>query len=277
MAKITRTWWGESFLLALENSLDSGRLSRGRAYSSPGRLVKFTIKNTTIKAHIKGNKNPYFGVYETPCYDTKIQLTQIPKEKWQAIVEDISNNAALLSRLLMHEMPDTIEAVFDNQQVSLLPESGSDLVTSCSCPDWSNPCKHIAGSYYKVASLLDRDPFLLFQLRGMDKTSLHQALAQSPLGKALLDQWNSSNKNKPNLSAHAYTQPLLQKQKVPGWQEFWQTSQPLPEITQTAGKITAALIKKGGDYPAFWERDNSFVEAMESFYTSVAKKNQKLL
>lgn len=82
------------------------------SYSSPSRLLKFDIKNTCISAHVKGNKNPYFGIYKTPCYDSTIELKQIPAKKWQVIIEAISNNAALLSRLLMNEMPDSIEQVF---------------------------------------------------------------------------------------------------------------------------------------------------------------------
>ena len=36
----------------------------------------------------------------------------------------------------------------------------------CSCPDVANPYKYIAGVYFRLAGQLDRDPFLLFELRG---------------------------------------------------------------------------------------------------------------
>ena len=78
MAKLTRTWWGERFLHALQESMDDGRLSRGRSYSSPTRLLRFDIKDRHVTAHLKGNKNPYFGVYKTPYYDASIQLKTIP-------------------------------------------------------------------------------------------------------------------------------------------------------------------------------------------------------
>ena len=32
--------------------------------------------------------------------------------------------------------------------VCLFPAKLGDLTTKCSCPDWSNPCKHIAAVYY---------------------------------------------------------------------------------------------------------------------------------
>lgn len=283
MAKITRTWWGERFLQALENSMDSGRLSRGRSYSSPNRLLKFAIKGNKITSHLKGNKNAYFGVHKTPYYNASIQLKAITPTQWKAIINEISNNAGWLSRLLMNEMPDTIENAFTAQKVHLLPARDSDLITKCSCPDWAKPCKHVAGTYYKVASMLDRDPFLLFQLRGMKKSDLQQALAQSPLGKALLDQWGTDDKQKVELISHCYTQPALRPIAAPtaatDWQQFWHNEQPLPVLDRTLQQAVtpAVLIKKGGDYPAFWESDKSFIEAMEVLYAKVLVKNKSSL
>ena len=46
------------------------------------------------------------------------------------------------------------------------------LVTGCSCPDWSNPCKHIAAVYYLVGEEFDHDPFLIFKLRGVERDKL---------------------------------------------------------------------------------------------------------
>jgi uncharacterized Zn finger protein len=37
------------------------------------------------------------------------------------------------------------------------------------------------------------------------------------------------------------------------------------------------LIKKQGDYPAFWDKDSSFIETMEEFYQRVKTKNQNLI
>ena len=52
-------------------------------------------------------------------------------------------------------------------------------------PDWANPCKHIAGVYYRLAEQLDQDPLLLFELRGLARANLRTELAQTPLGQAL--------------------------------------------------------------------------------------------
>ena len=90
--------------------------------------------------------------------------------------------------MLMDEMSSAIEDVFVQRALHLLPRESKDLISKCSCPDYASPCKHVAGVYYKIASLLDRDPLLPFQLRGMKFASLHEKLAATPLGKTLVDQ-----------------------------------------------------------------------------------------
>lgn len=39
----------------------------------------------------------------------------------------------------------------------------------CSCPDWENPCKHIASVLYVFADQLDTDPWLLLRWRGRSR------------------------------------------------------------------------------------------------------------
>ncbi|CAA6826583.1 MAG: Unknown protein [uncultured Thiotrichaceae bacterium] len=278
MAKITRTWWGESFLDVLGTIMDDGRLRRGRAYAGPNRLLEFSIKDTSVKAKIRGNKNPYFGVYKEPRYKTEFKLKQFSAKEWDGLTEEITRNAACLSQLLMNEMPKGIEAVFARQKLNLLPRNKADLVTKCSCPDYADPCKHVAGVYYKVASLLDRDPLLLFQLRGMDALKLQEKLAASPLGKALIDQWGEGEQVV-EYQAHRYPEPPVKVAAVSDLKTFWQGEQALPLVGHFSGQPAAAavLIKKGGDYPAFWQRDQSFIEVMEKLYPRIVDKNKAQL
>ncbi len=278
MAKITRTWWGETFLNVLQMSMDSGRLGRGRAYAGPNRLLEFAIKGPVIKATIRGNINHYFGVYKEPRYKIDVQLTQFSAKDWDAMIEAITHNAACLSQLLMNEMPTSIENLFAKQNLHLLPQERKDLISQCSCPDYAEPCKHVAGVYYKVASLLDRDPLLLFQLRGMDAKKLQKKLAISPLGKALIDQWGD-NKQTIEYHPHRYPEPQRHPAQLTSLKAFWQGESALPLVTSSTGTAatSAVLIKKGGDFPAFWQNDHSFIEVMEIIYPRIVDKNKASL
>ena len=185
MASLTRTWWGKRFIAALEGFTDPGRLGRGRSYARSSRIQKFSIQHSQVKATVEGNINPYFGVYKTPYYTTTVEITPIPENRWPDIIKRLAGHAGIVSKLLMNEMPDEIENTFTESGVHLLPRSGKDFKTKCSCPDYYNPCKHIAGLCYLLAAKLDQDPFLLFELRGLSRDRLHQELEKTPLGRTL--------------------------------------------------------------------------------------------
>src|SRR4030042_1029899 len=51
-------------------------------------------------------------------------------------------------------------------------------VKTLSASDWSNPCKHISAVYYLLAEEFDRDPFLIFKLRGMNREDLITMLSR---------------------------------------------------------------------------------------------------
>ncbi|MHC5938985.1 SWIM zinc finger family protein [Nostoc sp.] len=275
MAKFSRTWWGDRFIQALEAFTDDNRLKRGRSYASGGKVKTFEIDLNKITAKVRGSVNPYFGVYKEPTYNIEIQITPIAKTRWNEAIQQLSSKASIISRLLLNEVPENIEDTFSILGLHLLPHSSKDFKTKCDCPDYANPCKHIAGVYYLVASQLDNNPWLLFELRGLSKAELQAKLADSPLGKALLSELNT--KEIPlELSNSLYTK--LEKQslnQMPNAREFWLGTKRLPQTIEVAtpGSICAILIKKQGDFPDFWHNDASFIETMEELYQRVKTKN----
>ena len=276
--KFSRSWWGQKFIDAIEQLTDAGRLSRGRSYARGNKVKRFDIDGGLVSAQVRGSVNPYFGVYEEPLYNTVIDFEPISKAKWAAVIALIASKASLISRLLLNEIPDNIEDSFKTLGLNLLPASKKDFQTRCSCPDYSNPCKHIAGVYYLIAAELDRDPFLLFELRGLPREALKAELEKSPLGQALSAEL-SAQQRPPTLVDHYYTQP--QTTPIPDLtlKDFWHGEKRLPQTIEEASPsaVPAILVKKQGDFPAFWHRDNSFIEAMEKLYESVKLKNKNKL
>ena len=276
MSQFSRTWWGQKFIEAIEQLTDSGRLSRGRSYAKGNKVKSFNIDNGLVTAKVRGSVNPYFGVYKEPLYSTTIEFQPISKAKWSAAVALIASKASLISRLLLNEIPDNIEDTFKQLNLNLLPGSQRDFKTHCSCPDYSNPCKHIAGVYYLVAAELDHDPFLLFELRGLSREELLKELAKSPLGQALSAELQLEHQ--PPTPVDAYYAPL-EMLKVPAkteLREFWQGSKRLPQTMEALpdSTVSGIPVKKQGDFPSFWTRDTSFIEAMETLYEQVKAKGQ---
>jgi uncharacterized Zn finger protein len=279
MAQFSRTWWGKRFIEALEEFTDSARLGRGRSYASGGKIIEYKIDKNKIAAKVKGSITPYFGVYKEPRYNTTIEITPIAKTSWAKAIKYISSKASFVSKLLMNEVPDNIESAFADLGLHLLPHSKKDFKTSCSCPDYANPCKHIAGVYYLVASQLDNNPFLLFELRGLSKDELQAELAKSPLGKAL-----SSELNAKEITLSASTSYYTQLEKVAVTEkidrrEFWLGTKRLPSNIEVAdgASLPAIVVKKQGDFPPFWKKDNSFISVMEELYQRVKTKNREVM
>jgi uncharacterized Zn finger protein len=276
MSSFSRTWWGQRFLEALEGVMDAGRLSRGRAYARNGRVLSYRLERGTVTARVRGNINPYFGVYKEPIYTTTVSMKPILLVEWVRIIADLSTRASYVAQLLMNEMPDSIDDLFGELGVHLLPDDSRDLITDCSCPDWSNPCKHIAGVYYLLAADLDSDPFLLFELRGLTREHLRHELQRSPLGCILSTELNEREVAVEPASSY-FTRPVREEGVTPSFREFWEGAKRLPRLEPLSPPtVPALLIRKGGDYPAFWKKDASFIATMEELYDRVRAKSPEM-
>lgn len=256
--------------------MDAGRLARGRGYAAPHRRKEFAIRKGTIEATMVGNINAYFGVYETPYYAVKIEFEKVAAARWKAILGRLGANADWVTHLILGEVPPTVEKAFAGSDVKLLPRTGREIHASCSCPDWANPCKHVAGVYFHVAALLDRDPLLLFELRGMDRLRLRQAVSQSEFGAALLGDAGAGDPD----PADALREPRIpavaagaSDAPASDLRAFWR-GRPLPREVTAEGQappVSALLLRREGDYPEFWHRNTSFIEAMAAVYERIAK------
>src|SRR5258708_34427174 len=86
---------------------------------------------------------------------------------WGEVVQVMNRQVIFAASLLKGEMPQDIEDAFTTAQAALFPEQLSDLETSCSCPDLSNPGKHSSAGYSLIREVLDPAPFLLFKITGL--------------------------------------------------------------------------------------------------------------
>src|SRR5258708_34903246 len=87
-------------------------------------------------------------------------------------------NGHLCRKFFSWEIANNIGGSFGAVKLSLFPPDLKELEPSCSCPDWANPCKHIAAVYYLLAERFDEDPFLIFKLRGRTKEQIIEVLRE---------------------------------------------------------------------------------------------------
>jgi uncharacterized Zn finger protein len=177
LKKAGTTWWGQRWIEALEKVLrgDSGRLGRGRTYARAGRTHDLIVKAGQVSAKVTGSR--------PKPYEVTIRLAQLSTAEWDEAIRGMAAKAQFAAALLAGEMPQEIDEVFQGAGKSLFPLTRGDLTTSCTCPDWGDPCKHVAATHYVLGEALDRDPFLLFEMRGRSKTLVIDALRLARAGE----------------------------------------------------------------------------------------------
>ena len=163
-------WWTKRWLDVLESFGWASRLQRGRTYARQGNVLSIDLAMGMVTAKVQGSR--------PRPYNVRIEIKPLTDKEWDRVTTALAGQAAYAARLLAGEMPEDIETAFAGVSLSLFPRSTGDLDTSCSCPDWANPCKHIAAVYYLLGEKFDSDPFLLFLLRGRDKQSIIAALRE---------------------------------------------------------------------------------------------------
>lgn len=172
-----KSWWATRWINALEKLLDSGRLSRGRSYARKGQVVSIEeTKQGDILAKVQGSR--------PRPYKITLSLTPFTDRQWEAVLDTLAEQAIFTVQLLAGEMPEQIETAFAAAGVSLFPDKGDQLHTDCSCPDWANPCKHVAAVHYILGERFDEDPFLLFRLRGRTQEQIIAGLRARRAGEA---------------------------------------------------------------------------------------------
>ena len=158
------SWWAKRWLQTLEEFQIGSRLDRGRSYARRGQVMSIDIQPGGVTAKVQGSrKRPY---------SVSIEVRTISPPDWERLQAAMAEQPIIAASLLSGRMPDNIEDTFRVAGLSMFPDRQGDLETDCSCPDWSNPCKHVAAVYLLLGEEFDRDPFLIFRMRGMEREDL---------------------------------------------------------------------------------------------------------
>lgn len=248
-------WWAKRWIAVLESFDIGARLDRGRSYARRGQVLSIDIEEGLVLAKVQGSRPSPYAV--------TIKMLTLSSKDWGAVAQALSTQALFRAKLLVGEMPEKIEDVFASVKLSLFPASVKEIHTDCSCPDWSNPCKHIAAVFYLLGEEFDRDPFLIFKLRGITREMFLRLL--------------SKGSGPPESFSAEHTRPVKPKKAPPPVEpipldplRFWgQAPEEIPLDVQVP-PVHAALVKRLGSFP-FWRGEEPFVEALEPIYAAASQ------
>lgn len=259
--KFGQTWWAGRWIAALERLVDPGRLSRGRSYARNGQVLTLDVTSEGVTSQVQGSR--------PRPYEVTIGFRHLAEPEWERVIAAMAGEAIYAAKLLAGEMPAEIESVFQAAGVALFPASDNDLVTDCSCPDWSNPCKHVAAVHYLLGERFDTDPFLVFLLRGKSGDDVATALRVLRVGGSdaevapTTEHEDGAEESVPLVAGSA--------------ERFWRSPEdgPLPAVTFDTPAVDAVAVKRLGE-PAFAPDTSQIIKQFEQMYGMIGAYARRL-
>jgi uncharacterized Zn finger protein len=248
------SWWAKRWISVLENMRMGTRLQRGRSYARSGQVLSVEVQKSVVIAQVQGSR--------PKPYQVRVGVKGMSHKEWFRLARAVSSQAIFAAKLLSGEMPREIEQAFRREGLSLFPTKLSDLKTSCTCPDWSNPCKHIAAVYYLLGEEFDRDPFLIFKMRGMSREEFMAMLGgrKAEIAAELLAETEEA-------AEQVEAEPLPDHPD-----DFWSRKKaPDNLLGQEGDSKPAALLHRVGQFP-FWRGSEKFLETLQSTYVSASQR-----
>lgn len=165
-----RTWWAQRWRAVLEGMGLKGRLGRGRNYAMSGQVLDMELEGNEVRARVLGTRpEPYEVkiVFRTPEGDARAR-----------IISELRSEPMTIGRILADDLPLEVESWFKAEGYDLFPggkiaQRVYDMTTSCSCPDYANPCKHSCAVLYVLGEEIARRPATLLELRGIQLEELY--------------------------------------------------------------------------------------------------------
>jgi uncharacterized Zn finger protein len=295
-------WAGQRWMRLVEDNAPNAALTEGFQYARLGQTRSMQVMPGHISARVQGRM--------PSAYPVDIRLPVFTHEQWEAATTAMLEEARHLAGLLSGEVPAGIEDLFAPLHLRLFPQDQSDLAISCTCGRrhvssmYAMPtlppgapaaestdesaaaapqpeaaahgpwCKHVCCVMAIIAERLSRDPFLIFQLRGLAKEDLLERLRQKRALVAAKGKAGSSAVDRP-VPAYSPRIPGIGDEPAPALElclgEFWQTGPQLAELDLPLEKpeVSHVLLRRLGPSP-FLEGKFPLVGLLATCYEEIS-------
>lgn len=159
-AKPIDKWWVTAWAALIDGESMEGTI--GRRLARKGVALSVEIGLGHVQARIQATK--------TQIVRAAFSTETFSDTEWAAILTPLAASLDKMAALLAGDLPPSAEAALNALSLSFIPPVPR---YECSCPEgWAAPCIHAAALHYVVGDLLESDPLLLFQLRGLPRTQI---------------------------------------------------------------------------------------------------------
>jgi uncharacterized Zn finger protein len=177
-------WQARAWFDWLAGVFEPAVFAEALEYAQRGQTRRISIESGRIVGQVQGRR------YK--AYPVELELPKLLPSQWEQGIASMVDQAVYAARILSRELPAEVRGLFDDAGVPLLParaESASVRV-ACECDEHRKAidagagsvesagalCKHAACLALIAVREMERDPLLLFTLRGMSEHELLERL-----------------------------------------------------------------------------------------------------
>ena len=261
---MSKNWWSAVWTEKMERLAERTRFADGAAYLTGNKIQRCRLEGRTVIASMQGPA-------ESP-YTVRITFGAFSREQWEQLFAQIRDVRSLAASLAAGDLPLEVQTAFSKAKLRFMPERRVDLNLECGCTDWLKPCKHMVAAWLKFGREFERDPLLLFELRGMDRNEL-LALLQGGEAPPSVSEAETEEVVE-EVSVPIRPQPLPTDPEV-----FW-AAPPLPDLPPGSGErrlLDEDIFEKLGPAPfANWNtvepQFHRVYDAVYEFASNLLKK-----
>ncbi|WP_028474520.1 SWIM zinc finger family protein [Nocardioides alkalitolerans] len=168
-------WWAKAWVRAVEEAAyGEADLRHGKKLARAGQVGGITIAPGSVLAAVREGDDAWTVTATVPVLDAPAAA---------ALVEVVAAESGRIAALLSGDLPHRLVEDAEETGVELLPYGG-ELVCTCTCPAYLDPCAHAVATLTQVGWLVAVDPLVLLGLRGLGREELLARLHEREVATA---------------------------------------------------------------------------------------------
>ncbi len=166
-------WWGQRWLDALDATGPSAArgVRRGHGLARRGAVRDLRLQPGRVTGVVADER--------ASSFEPQLRWPLPPDEAWDRALTTLGAQLRHTAALLEDELSTDLVAALAEAGVDLLPDFDV-LEPRCTCAERARPCRHLSALFVAAAVQVDRDPSLLFALRGRTRQELLEQVRQGP-------------------------------------------------------------------------------------------------